>query len=194
MDLAYRAARSWADDLASDGGARRDRVSSLIDAAETNDNNDDDNTESVQSDHDRMRIEALCMLNLDDDQDGSTERRQRERDADRVAANAHSFSTKVLNQAWQSLVAVSGSGGSDHLDHLDKTRVTDNTDPKQRATSLSSRALEEDDIETPQPPRRSRFHFRRTCLLADSPGSPTIISETANTISGSPVLPLPKKK
>ena len=68
VDSAYRAARPWADDLASDGGARRDRVSSLIDAVATND--DDDDAESVQSDHDRVRMEALRMLNLADDRDG----------------------------------------------------------------------------------------------------------------------------
>ena len=124
----------------------------------TNDNDDDDDAESVQSVHDCVRMEALRMLNLADNRDGSTERRQRERDADRgVAAKAHSFSTKLLNRARQSLVAVSGGGG----DHSDDKRVTDNTDPKQRASSLSSRALEEDDVETPRSPRRSRFHFRR---------------------------------
>ena len=92
---------------------------------------------------------------------GTAERRQRERDADRgVAAKARSFSTKLLDRARQSLVAVSGGGG----DHSDDTRVTDNTDPKQRASSLSSRALEEDNVETPRSPRRSRFHFRRARL------------------------------
>ena len=78
-----------------------------------------------------------------------------------MAAKARSFSTKLLDWARQSLVAVSGGGG----DHSDDTRVTDNTDPKQRASSLSSRALEEDDVKTPRSLRWSRFHFRRARLL-----------------------------
>ena len=87
----YRSARPWADDLASDGGVCRNRVSSLIDAAATDDDND---AESVLLDLGRVRIEALRMLSLANNWDGSTERQQQERESDRgVAPNVCSFST-----------------------------------------------------------------------------------------------------
>ena len=75
--------------------------------------------------------------------------------------SAQPTSPDIIQNTPQTVSGGGGGGGGDHSDHSDDTRVTDNTDPKQRASSLMSCVLEEDNVKTPQPLQRSRFHFCR---------------------------------